>query len=208
MSSPSRSPPSSPILPKGELLRSDSFRSSSPTHSIQIEHQIPNHPHLHIHIIRSSAKHPPNSNDNNESAIYDDDVSPPSSISAQILAPFLNAPVPSKFKSTSSHSQTSTAPNGHHSRGASARASALGSLSRSSSVKRSSRRRSNEDNSLTVEYLELIGDGKVDSERLDKIRCLASERGVPSQLRRVSKSRENTLKIVCLAVIVVTVCTT
>ena len=207
MSSPSRSRPSSPILPKEALLRSGSFRSSSPTHSIQIEHQIPNHPHLHIHTIRSSATHPPN-NDNNESAIYDDDVSPPSSISAQILAPFLNAPVPSNFKSSSSHSQTSTVPNGHHSRGASVRASALGSLSRSSSVKRTSRRRSNEDNSLAVEYLELIGDGKVDSERLDKIRCLASERGIPSQLRRVSKSRENTLTIVCLAVIVVTICAT
>ena len=137
---------------------SDSFRSSSPTHSIQIEHQIPNHPHLHIHTIRSSVTSS-NNNNNNENAIYDDDVSPPSSISAQILAPFLNAPVPSTFKSASSPGPTSTATNGHQSRGASARASALGSLSRSSSYKRNSRRR-NEDNSLTAEYLELIGDGR------------------------------------------------
>jgi hypothetical protein len=61
---------------------------------------------------------------------------------------------------------------------------------------------------IKVEYLELIGDGRVDSERLDKIRCLATERGVPSQLRRVSKSEENTLTVVYLAIIIVTICAT
>src|SRR5208282_454411 len=151
MSSPSSSQHSLLILPKEALVRSCSFRSSSPTHPVQIEHQIPNHPHLHIHTIRSSVISPPNNNNSNDSAIYDDDVSPPSSISAQILAPFFNAPVPSSFKSTSSPSQTSTIPNGYQSRGASARASALGSLSRSNSGKRNSLRRSNEDNSLASE---------------------------------------------------------
>ena len=48
----------------------------------------------------------------------------------------------------------------------------------------------------------------VDSERSDKIRCLASERGVPSQLRRVSKSEENMLTLVYLAIIIVTICAT
>ena len=189
MSSQSSSRPSSPIFQKEALVRSSSFRSASPTKPIQIELQIPNHPHLHIHTIRSPLTSSLNSNNNNNvNPIYDDDVSPPSSISAQILAPFLNAPVPSSFKSTFP-SQTSTVPNGsgHQSRGTSARANALGSLSRSSSLKRNSRR-SNEDNYLTAQYLELIGDGKVDSERLDKIRCIASERGIPQQLRRVYKT--------------------
>ena len=174
---------------KEALQRSDSFRSYSPTHPIQIEHPIPNHPHLHIHTIRSSLMSPPSisTTSENDSAIYDDEVSPPSSISAQILAPFLNAPVPSSFKSSPSPSQSASTPHGGgQTRGANARANALGSISRSSSVnRRSFRRRSNEDNFLTAEYLELIGDGKVDPERLEKIRCLAMERGVPNQLRKV-----------------------
>jgi hypothetical protein len=120
----------------------------------------------------------------NEGAVYDDEISPPSSISAQVLAPFLNAPVPSTFKNPPPiQSAGSTAVNGM-TRGASARATALGSLSRSSSVKRSSRRSSNEDNSLTSDYLALIGEGNVDETRLEKIRCLARDRGVPNNLRK------------------------
>jgi len=187
MSSVSTSRSSTPSLSKEALKLATSFRSSSPTRPIHIEHQIPNHPHLHIHTIRSSIISTPSitttATTTNESAIYDDDVSPPSSISAQILAPFLNPPVPSRFKS-SSNSQNSTVPNGQ-TRGAMARANALGSSSRSDSVTRNRRRRSNEDNYLTTQYLDLIGEGKVDTERLEKIRCLASERGVPSQLRKV-----------------------
>jgi hypothetical protein len=198
MLSTSSSRSSSPNLSKEVFVRSISFRSSSPTHPVQFERRIPNHPHLHIHTIRSSVMSLPNNT--NENAIYDDDVSPPSSISAQVLGPFINSPVPSSFKNASL-SQTSTIPNGHQSRGAGARATALGSSSWSSSVKRNSRQRSNEDNFLAAEYLELIGDGEVDSERLDKIRCLASERGVPSQLRRVSNSQQNNLIVVCLATI-------
>jgi hypothetical protein len=187
MSSPSISRPSLRAFSKEALKLDNSFRSSSPTHPVHIEHQIPNHPHIHIHTIRSSNISSPSvtttTDTTNESAIYDDDVSPPSSISAQILAPFLNAPVPSSFKSPSSN-QNATIPNGH-TRGANARANALGSLSRSNSVNRNRQRRSNEDNYLTAQYLDLIGDGKVDTERLEKIRSLASERGVPSQLRKV-----------------------
>src|SRR5277367_1061406 len=177
MSSPSTSRPSSPNFSKDALRRTDSFRSQSPSRPVQIEHQIPNHPHLHIHTIRSPIASPTTDNSNNESAIYDDDVSPPSSISAQILAPFLNAPVPSSFKTTSNT-------NGHQSRGASARANALGAVSRSSSVKRNARRRaSNEDNSVVAEFLDLLG-GKVDAESLEKMRCLAREKGVPNHLRK------------------------
>src|SRR5277367_4917351 len=141
MSSPSTSRPSSPNFSKDALRRTDSFRSQSPSRPVQIEHQIPNHPHLHIHTIRSPIASPTTDNSNNESAIYDDDVSPPSSISAQILAPFLNAPVPSSFKTPSSQTSTSSNTNGHQSRGANARANALGAVSRSSSVKRNARRR-------------------------------------------------------------------
>jgi hypothetical protein len=189
MSSPSTSRPSSPILSKDAVGRTGSFRSHSPSRPVQIEHQIPNHPHLHIHTIRSPIlnNNGINSNNNNDSAIYDDDVSPPSSISAQILAPFLNAPVPSSFKTPSSQTSTSSNTNGHQSRGANARANALGAASRSSSVKRYARRRaSNEDNSVVAEFLDLLGveGGKVDAERIEKMRCLARERGVPNHLRK------------------------
>src|SRR5271169_6530327 len=121
MSSPFTSRPSSPTLSKEALKLTNSFRTSSPTHPIHIEHQIPNHPHLHIHTIRSPINSSPSittTSTTNESAIYDDDISPPSSISAQVLAPFLNAPVPSSFRS-SSPSQNTTVPNGH-TRGANA----------------------------------------------------------------------------------------
>jgi hypothetical protein len=178
---------SSPTLPKQLLKRTGSFRSSSPNHSIRIEHPMPNHPHLHIHTIRSPVTN--DSNDNtDESAIYDDDISPPTSISAQILAPILNAPVPSSLKSHSPSQQVSHPSTDRHSRGATARANALGAISRSSSAKPRNRRPSNEDNSLASEYLELIGDGKVDSERLEKIRRLAAERGIPGHLRKVLRS--------------------
>ena len=174
MSSPSTSRPSSP--PQFSRSRSGSFRSSSPTHPIQIEHQLPNHPHLHIHTIRSPVNSPPNSTEND---VHEDDYSPPSSISAQILAPFLNAPVPSLFK-------TPNQPTNGQSRGANARANALGSLSRTSSQKRGSRRRSDAENSLTKEYMDLLGGESIDAQRLSQIRSLACERGVPGHLRKVN----------------------
>lgn len=184
MPTPSTSRPTSSSLSRDMLALSGSFRSSSPTHSIQIEHPIPNHPHIHIHTVRSTMT-PPNSDIvNNKNAVYDDDILPPSSISAQVLAPFLNGPMPSTFTAASLHQNLTVSTNGLG-RGAIPRANALGSSSRSSSVRRSRRRRSNEDNSLVAEYLELIGEGQVDTEKLEKIRHLASERGVPSQLRRV-----------------------
>lgn len=173
MSSPPTSRPSSPS--HFSPSRSGSFRSSSPTHPVQIEHQIPNHPHLHIHTIRSPVSPPPNSTEN---AIHADDFSPPSSISAQILAPFLNAPVPSLFK-------TPNQPTNGQTRGANARANALGSLSRSSSQKRGSRRRSDAENSLAKEYMDLLGGEPIDAQRLSQIRSLACERGIPEHLRKV-----------------------
>lgn len=182
MASPANSRSSSPT--PFQTNKPDSFRSSSPTHPIQIEHQIPNHPHLHIHTIRSPTHFNPNNNNHeNNTASFEDELSPPSSISAQILAPFLNAPVPSSFKGQTSGATS----NGHHSRGANARANALGSLSRSSSQKRGRRRGSiqNEDVSLTKEYMDLISENPITSERLDKIRTLASDKGIPSQLRKV-----------------------
>jgi hypothetical protein len=184
MSTSSTSGPTSPPLPRDMPALSESFRSSSPTHPIQIKHPIPNHAHLHIHTIRSTMTPPNSSSLNDESGVYDDDVSHPSSISAQILTPFLNGPVPSIFTTTSPHQNSTVSTNGL-SRGASARTNVLGSSSRSSSARGNRRRRSNEDNSLVAEYMELIGDGTVDAEKLEEIRRLAGERGVPSQLRRV-----------------------
>lgn len=202
---------SSPALPNEIRTQGNSFRSHSPTRPILVEHQIPNHQHLHIHTVRSpmNALHndPKHAGENIATGeeIFEDDISPPSSISAQILAPFANAPAPSSFKALSSQSSSST--NGR-SRGNIARADALGSLSRSSSVKRSQRRRSNEDNALTAQYLDLIGDGHVDRERLEKIRYLSCERGVPGQLRRVCSSnplRNMFIIIVCLAYITLSI---
>ena len=188
--SPSHSPLHSPTPPKDLLSRMDSFRSTSPSHSVSVEHQIPNHPHHHIHTFRSPVPFDePNAvkNFDNVDATYDDEA-PPASISAQILAPILNAPVPSSFRSPSPsplQKEAGASTNGLQSRGASARLTVLGSVSRSGSAKPHTRRRSNEDNALTVEYLDLIGDGHVDSKRMQKIRCLAYERGIPGHLRRV-----------------------
>jgi hypothetical protein len=203
MASPANSRPSSPI--PFQTKKPESFRSSSPTHLIQIEHQIPNHPHLHIHTIRSPNHFTSNNNHENNSASFEDDVSPPSSISAQILAPFLNAPVPSSFKGQT----TGTTTNGHQSRGATARANALGSMSRSSSQKRGRRRGSiaNEDISLTKEYMDLISESPITSDRLDKIRSLASDKGVPSQLRKVPNLM-NSLTVVHLANFTIQISTT
>src|SRR5579862_1666644 len=192
MTSPVPSPPSSPSISptsstrkSSALERSGSFRSSSPTHPIQIEHQIPNHAHLHIHTISSPIHSPPHSNHQNHETSLEEELSPPASISAQILAPFLNAPVPSSFKAVSTASQPSTASNGHQSRGGAARAGALGSLSRSSSRSRTHRRRSmNDDAALTKDYLDLIGNGTVSQDRLEKIRSLAREKGVPGPMRK------------------------
>jgi hypothetical protein len=167
--------------------RSSSFRSSSPTRPISVEHPMPYHQHLHFHTIRSptSLMNDPDSS----SAGYDEEIFPPISISAQILAPLFNTPAPSSFKALTADNLTT---NGR-SRGAEARAGALGSLSRSSShVRKNHRRPSNEDISLTNEYLGLIGDGRVDCTGLEELRRLARERGVPNQLRKVFFSMNQT----------------
>ena len=186
MTPPSSASPPSTTLPKHIIDQAGSFRPTSPSHAIQVEHPIPNHAHLHIHTIRSWDNQ---SSASDESAVYDDDFSPPSSISAQILAPILNAPVPSSLRTRSPSKQASNSSVNGHSRSSNARAGALGSPSRSSSAKPHRPRQSNKSTALATEYLDLIGDGRVDAQRMARIRYLAYERGVPGHLRKVSLAK-------------------
>lgn len=202
-------PPSRPHSPAVRHVRSQSFRSSSPSLAVQIEHQIPNHPHLHIHTVRSPLTSAGITVDC-ESAVADDEVAPSSSISAHILAPILNAPVPSSFKTNSSTQTSVVSVNGQtRGRGVSARANALGSLSRSNSVKRGARLASNGDKSFSAEYVDAIGDGRVDHERLEKIRYLARDRGIPGHLRKVPHRQKTASSdiVVCLADFIDKLCT-
>jgi hypothetical protein len=158
------------VIATEEMLAVDGFPSldsSSTQH-----HQS----HLHIHNTIQPTQYSLPTNEADE-----DDVSPPSTISAQVLLPFLNSPVTGTFKTAT----TAPTSNGQHSRGAAARANALGSMSRSSSARR---RQSRDEGELRKEYLEILGDGSVMSESLEKLRELARERGVPGQLRKVFRA--------------------
>jgi len=191
MTSPAGSRPGSPArnsIDPSSLV--DPFPALDNMSPMQQHH----YPHLHVHNTIHPTQFSPLTHEEDDE---DDegDVSPPSTISAQVLLPFLNTALSGTFKTSSTMSAATS--NGQHSRGATARVNAMASLSRSSSGRQ---RTSRSEGELTKEYKEILGDGTVTPESLEKLRGLAKERGVPGQLRKVrSPSRVTMLTVVCLA---------